>query len=104
MIDLQTEKLIPLADVPKLKLIPRRRRGGGRLDISTVYRWAQRGLRGIRLETIQVGGQRCTSVESLGRFFTALSCAPTRSPESPSTPQRETQIALAEAELAAAGI
>src|SRR5262245_61651179 len=56
-------------------LIPRRRRGR-KAAVSTLYRWATVGVRGIRLETIQVGGTRCTSVEALQRFFDALSTNP----------------------------
>lgn len=67
-IDIHSERLVPLGAVPRLGLIPARRRGS-RLHVATVHRWALRGLRGVRLETVQVGAQRCTSVEALGRFF-----------------------------------
>ena len=43
MIDMATEKLFALADVPKLKELPKRR-GGKRVNLATVYRWASRGL------------------------------------------------------------
>ena len=33
------------------------------------------GVRGIRLESIMVGGTRCTSVQALQRFFDALTAA-----------------------------
>jgi hypothetical protein len=39
---------------------------------ATLWRWASHGLRGVRLETCRVGGTRCTSLEALERFFTAL--------------------------------
>ena len=38
----------------------------------TVYRWAFRGIRGIKLETWTVGGGRHTSREAIGRFLAAL--------------------------------
>jgi hypothetical protein len=44
-------------------------------NISTIYRWSTVGCRGVVLETIQVGGTRCTSREALQRFFVRLSAA-----------------------------
>ena len=55
------------------------RRAGKRPHVATVYRWAKRGLRGVVLETLQVGGTLCTSHEALQRFFEALT-APARMP------------------------
>ena len=69
MSNLQTEELITLADAAAL--IPRRRMGRP-AHPSTLFRWADAGLRGIRLETIQVGGTKCTSRAALFRFFAAL--------------------------------
>jgi hypothetical protein len=42
---------------------------------ATLYRWADRGLRGVRLEFVQAGGVKCTSVEALRRFYAALTDA-----------------------------
>lgn len=50
-------------------------RGKHRPHTATLYRWAQRGCRGIRLETIRVGGSLCTSVEAIQRFCESLSRA-----------------------------
>lgn len=69
MIQIDSERLIALADVPAI--LPRRR-GGKRVNSSCIYRWAQRGLRGIRLETLQCGGTKVTSKEALARFFRRL--------------------------------
>jgi hypothetical protein len=71
LIDTQNETLIRLADIPRLKWLPLRK-SGCRLHLSTIYRWQQRGLNGIRLETVQVGGTRCTTEAALLRFFAAL--------------------------------
>ena len=60
MIDISHERLLPLAEVPKLNLLPLRRQGK-RLHLSTIWRWSRYGLRGCRLETLKVGGIRCTS-------------------------------------------
>lgn len=43
----------------------------GRPHLSTVWRWATAGFRGIRLETVTVAGRRLTSAEALRRFFEA---------------------------------
>jgi hypothetical protein len=58
--------------------LPRRRRGR-KTHVSTLYRWAGPGCRGVRLETIQVGATCCTSREALQRFFEALTVAKSRS-------------------------
>jgi hypothetical protein len=66
MIDLRTETIRDFrqaaADVTDL-------RGGRRLHPATLYRWATEGCRGIRLETIRIGGRRFTSTQALIRFF-----------------------------------
>ena len=46
-----------------------RLRAGRPVHPSTVWRWALTGLRGIRLETVLVGGVRVTSEAALRRFF-----------------------------------
>jgi hypothetical protein len=70
MIDIASESVFPLTQATNL--VPRRRRGR-KTNISTLYRWSQSGLRGECLETIQIGGTRCTSREALQRFFERLS-------------------------------
>lgn len=69
MIDPNTESLISLAETPKY--LPRRR-GGKRPHVSCIYRWTTSGCRGVVLESVQVGGTRCTSREALARFFRRL--------------------------------
>lgn len=70
MIDIKSEELITL---PKAAAdyVPRRRQGR-KVSTSTMYRWSNPGIRGVRLETIRVAGSLCTSVEALQRFFDAL--------------------------------
>jgi len=53
------------------KLLPARR-GGRPVHASCLFRWAKHGLRGVRLETIRVGGTLCTSREALEGFFARL--------------------------------
>lgn len=73
MIDISTEKLVSFTQATKT--LPQRR-GGKRPHVATLYRWAQRGHKGIRLESLQIGGCKCTSMEALQRFFDRLSGAP----------------------------
>lgn len=75
MIDPQDGKLIRLADVPGLSWLPTRR-ANTRLSISTVYDWAGRGLRGLKLETVSVGNVKCTTEAALLRFFERLNQPP----------------------------
>jgi Protein of unknown function (DUF1580) len=70
MIDSTTETLISLTEAAKT--VPRRRRGR-KTHLSTIYRWATIGVRGIVLETLQCGGSRVTSREALQRFYERLS-------------------------------
>src|SRR5262249_19725412 len=70
MIDSQSEQIITFGQAADD--LPRRRRGR-KTHVSTFYRWATAGCRGIVLETIQVGATRCTSREALQRFFERLS-------------------------------
>jgi hypothetical protein len=92
MIDISTEAVVTLTEATRH--LPRRRKGKP-CAVSTVYRWAQRGCRGVRLETIQVGGTKCTSMEALQRFCERLSRAD--SPEPPRTPARRRRAAEAAA-------
>ena len=67
MIDIATETVLSLKEAREK--LPRRR-NSARPDLATMYRWAQpQGVRGVRLETIMIGGTRCTNLESLQRFF-----------------------------------
>lgn len=71
-IDLFTENVISLAEAAAT--LPRRP------SISTLHRWRLRGVRGVLLETVLVGGRRCTSREALSRFIkkTTLAAEPKR--------------------------
>lgn len=69
--------VIPLRDVPRLPGIGPRR-GGARLNLRTVFRWAGRGASGVVLETVVQGGQRYTSGPALARFFAAVTAARSR--------------------------
>lgn len=81
MLSLQSESIVSLTEATTH--LPRRRRGK-KPNVATLYRWASRGCRGIVLETIQIGGTRCTSREALQRFAERLTAAvASGSPQSP---------------------
>ena len=67
MFDIHTENLIPVKDIP--------RHAPGRPHIATGWRWIKRGCRGVRLETVLVGGRRFTSTEAIARFVEATTAA-----------------------------
>ena len=67
MIDVSREELIPIRLVPR-RLPPRP--SGRPVHVSAVYRWVQRGVRGVRLDAIRIGGTTYTSQEALQRFGT----------------------------------
>ena len=101
MIDIQTEQVFPLMDLPDYA--PRRR--GRKIAKSTGWRWAKVGVRGVRLETLMCGGVAHTSHEKLQEFFEKITAVangdaiPARS-----TKQREREIAAAEKELNEFGV
>ena len=102
MIDLTTEELISLKDA--CQLLPRRRRGR-KPSFSTIWRWALHGARGVKLETLRVGGTLCTSREALQRFFDKLSerdgiVQPEQQPGYTTPGQRQRAVEQAERKLA----
>ena len=101
MIDLSTEHLIAIRDVPKI-LPPRA--NGKVIHISAVYRWLLRGVRGIRLESIAIGGTTYTSTEAVQRFADRLSrpCSSGTSIQTATPTQRRRQIERATRRVAAA--
>lgn len=99
MIDLQTETVFSLTEAAKKNLLPTRR-AGKRPNVATFYRWAQRGVRGIVLESIQVGGTKCTSAEAIQRFCERLS-GPAEVLPFPTSVGQEKAIEQAIRELAA---
>jgi hypothetical protein len=64
----------PIAIIEAAKKVPNRRGGFG-VDACTVWRWATRGVRGVKLETLLIGGIRYTSAEALQRFYEKTTAA-----------------------------
>lgn len=82
---------------------------GKRVHPSTLWRWARRGCRGVRLETLRLGGRFVTSVEALDRFGKALAeqdlpDRPAPTPRANTSRQRQRSIQQAENVLAKGGI
>lgn len=104
MIDLAVETPIYLGDVPAY--LPRHPRSGKRVAIQAVYRWAAKGVNGVRLEVVMIGGLRATTIQALNRFVAECTAAKlgTPAPAPRTSRQREAAIARAERELEAAGL
>jgi Protein of unknown function (DUF1580) len=60
-----SEDLLPINGVPKFL----EKRIGKRINLSTVYRWKTRGICGVRLETVSVGGGSFTTPDAMNEFF-----------------------------------
>lgn len=45
---------------------------GKKIHTSTLWRWARKGVQGVKLETRKLGGRFFTSLEALERFSKAL--------------------------------
>jgi hypothetical protein len=102
--DISNERLIRLNDVPKLAWLPRRR-GGARLNVSTLWRWSMRGVGGRRLRVVRCGGALATNQTWLREFFENLAPQPTPSqPQVRSPSARDRDVAAAQAKLAKEGI
>lgn len=96
MIDVQHEQLVPVREVPGL--LPQQPRSGKRIHISAVYRWIKRGVRGVRLEAVKIGGTTYTSLEALQRFTDRCTSAHSEPddrdvPQAPRARQRRQQQA-----------
>lgn len=94
MIDIETERIIPIKDVPN--------HCPGCPHMATVYRWA--GRRQEPLETIKVGGRRYASIEAIERFIRRCTEGPGSTVEAPLSAKRRREIEAAERELEEVGI
>jgi len=90
MIDTNTEQVFPLAK--GREFVP-----GGPVNLSPLYRWAFKGVRGVRLETICIGGARRTSREALERFFQATTKAADAMLATPAGPAEKRQAKVRQA-------
>jgi len=95
------ESLLTLAQAART--LPNLRGNGNGVNAATVWRWAIKGCKGVRLETAIIGGIRYTSREALERFVVSTTAAVDGTTTVPlcTARQREAAIAAAERELAA---
>ncbi len=73
-----------------------------RLDVntSTVWRWALKGVRGVKLDTFSIGAKRYTTEESVNRFIegTTRSASGDSIPIQSSRTNRQREAAVSDAE------
>lgn len=103
MIDLATEQVYSLTDAPSRFPFPTRR-NGKKPHVATLFRWAKTGCRGVRLETIRVGGTTCTSTEAINRFCERLTERPRIGSPRPTPTGQRKAAERASRELDAIGI
>ena len=73
-VEFDASDLLPLSSVPNLKWLPRRRRGA-KLSYTCLWRWTTRGVAGVVLQTVRVGGTPCTTESDLRKFFVEVAAA-----------------------------
>jgi hypothetical protein len=107
MIDVFNEKLLTMVEAAAMCPTV----NGKRPHAISLWRWATKGQKGVKLEHVQVGRYLCTSETALNDFFREVAKAP--AVEQPSAPQptggrtdnqRELDIARAEKDLEARGV
>ena len=75
---------------------------GRRFNLSTAWRWSTKGAKGIRLETVILGGKRMTTIAMVEAFIKATTDARNALYETQyiaPTKSREKQISKASADL-----
>ena len=76
----------------------------GRPHVSTLHRWRQCGVRGVKLETCLIGGRRFTSQQAVERFVQAMTDDDGHPAVVTTSTKRELEIRAAERELDKHGI
>src|SRR4051794_33944068 len=61
---------------------------GRTIHVGTLHRWRMRGLDGVKLESLKIGGRWYTSLQALERFFNRLSGRAQAQPVDPTVPGR----------------
>jgi hypothetical protein len=77
-IKIDAERIVTFPALAR-SLHPRRRNRP--VHVSTIHRWRDPGLRGIRLEAVRIGGAWHTSWEAFSRFCDRLTAAEVGGPE-----------------------
>ena len=75
-----------------------------RLSLATLHRWRLNGVRGVKLETVLIGGLRYTSLEAITRFIQAQNADDTPAVPAITPTQRRKQSEAARTELERMGV
>lgn len=96
-IDLMSDELLTLPQFCKL---------AGGVNLSTAHRWRMRGIRGIKLQCLRIGGKRFVTRRAAEEFIAAITHAVDGHALTPASvsKRRAAEIAAAEARCTAAGI
>ena len=98
-IDVQTETVVSFSDARSaFPGIDRR------LSLATLHRWRLNGVRGVKLETVLIGGLRYTSREAISRFIQAQNADDTTAVPAITASQRRKQSESARTELERIGV
>ena len=98
-IDVQSETLISFSDARSaFPGIVRR------LSLATLHRWRLNGVRGVKLETVLIGGLRYTSREAIDRFIKAQNADDAPAAPVVTASQRLRQSEAARTELEKMGV
>ncbi|MCE9519667.1 MAG: DUF1580 domain-containing protein [Verrucomicrobia bacterium] len=92
MIDVTVETPLSLKQACRLPFLQKK---GKPLHLSTIHRWATRGVKGIRLETVIYPAGMQTSAQAVLRFIGALNGCSASSQFSPSQSKRNVERANA---------
>lgn len=101
MINPLEEDIVTLG--PAARLFPPIR-GNRPVAPNTLLRWHVRGIRGVHLEMIYVGGYRVTSKQAIQRFIQALNSNQAEATKHKQPESRRQAVEQAEAELKALGL
>lgn len=95
MVDFSHESPLTLAEAAKT--VP------GNVNPATIWRWAHKGVRGLRLEAQPVGGRWFTSQEAVSRFLNALAVRAGQQVTPTESAARKSRVAKATRALIAKG-
>lgn len=101
MFDICAEQLLTLREASRL--CPGSRQGRP-THVATVYRWTARGIKGIRLEAVRIGGTLYTSREAMQRFAERLTTNSTPRPDETIQPARRKSAAAVDEQLRDLGL
>jgi hypothetical protein len=102
---INSEKRLTFAEIRDLPWLPPRR-GGGKLSVTTPWRWWHHGLNGVHLEVESIGGQPAVTEQALRDFFARVGEAKRNGgrPVAETPARRRRAVAEASDALAAEGI